>query len=559
MKEKEYAPFYRDLKPQWYPTGNLTTPNEVVGMSISRDGEGYATRCFCSDGIMYEFPRDLEKFFKVADDRIFFVDGVSKDLEPIVKYLGEDICTRLVDGFAETVDGVGVTYHPNGSLATRKAGGRSLRHIYSLKPFFPAYMLPEEDDCYGVQARGERLIKTMVQSNMPLKLSSCGAILSAISDLPFHSSPNDVTEIAYNCYHGGWIEAMKLGRFERAYDYDLSAAYPTEAAKLYSCSSKCGAWFESTHYIQEALYGFCYCHIKMDINLPLSPIMVRLRSYMSPSGRYPMRVVRNPIGEWEGWLTMDEIRFISKNWLGIVKILYGKWFVPTRFHQPFLELVGFLQNTRRNYEKRGDKLGKNISKITAASLQGKLMQSFLKNGARVTGNAFNPVYAATITSRVRLKVAEIALENYDDILMIMVDGILSTKPLAVPKQWKLEYEGDCVIANHGDYDIAGRVTASNLREALQKDPWATKYALRSPRYVSLTEAIEGKSFHYAGCHRPEVKAGVRRVGKRNWDRLPITCEDVLTKQYESSPLFVTESIERFHMSDDEYTEVPKLL
>ncbi len=536
MKEKSYVPAYSSLKVQWYPNGNPIAPNEVVGMSVVRRSDGYAHRAYCSDGTVYTFPRDLGTFLDAVDERLYFVDGVDRELEPILKYLGEDVCSALLDGHTVSLGGIGVTYRAGGSLSVRKSGGRSMRRIWSLKPFYPSTMLPEDDDCYGVQARGERLVRAMIESGLPMKLTSCGAVLGGMGRMPFHSCPPDVAEIACNAYHGGWIEAMKLGSFDRAYDYDLSSAYPTEAAKLWDCGPKCGSWFHTKQVIQEAIYGFCYCTVRMDIGLPFSPIMMRTRARMTASGRYPVRAVRNPVGDWLGWLTIDEVRFIVKNWLGRVEIIDGYWFVPTRFRRPYSEVIGYLNQVRRHFEKKGDKLGRNIGKVTAASLQGKLIQSFLNRGVRVTGNAFNPVYAATITSRVRLKVAEIALENYDDILMIMVDGILSTKPLAVPKQWKLEHEGECIVANHGDYDIPGRDTALRLRETLEERKSYLDYPLRAPRYVSLVEALEGRSFHVAGWRRPEVLARVSRVGKRGWDALPKVCADLLTNQYESRPL-----------------------
>jgi hypothetical protein len=242
------------------------------------------------------------------------------------------------------------------------------------------------------------------------------------------------------------------------------------------------------------------------------------------------------VGSWEGWLTKDEIEFIVSNCLGDVEILDGYWFVPDRYHRPFTEIVGKLRQMRNRSEKRGDLLGKNIGKITAASMQGKFMQTYLVDGLRVTGGAFNPVYAATITSRVRLKVAELALENWEDVLMLMVDGILTTRPLGVPKQWKLSHQGKGVVVSHGGYDIEGRETVEKLTESLQESWQDTSYRVRAPRYVSLSEAIESDFFAVAGRVRPEVRARVDQVGKRIWESLPKVCSDLFENQYLSWPL-----------------------
>jgi len=268
--------------------------------------------------------------------------------------------------------------------------------------------------------------------------------------------------------------------------------------------------------------------------------MVRMRSTMSASGRWAIRAVRNPVGYWEGWLTKDEIEFVVKNWLGDVEILDGWWFIPTRYRQPFLGLVRSLKRVRKRGERLGDELMKNLGKLVAAAIQGKMMQTYLDKGERVTGSAFNPVYAAALTARVRLKVAEVALENWEDVLMVMVDGVLSSKPMAVPSSWKLAHSGECVVANHGDYSIPGRRTAGRLVRALEEFPWDTSYRLYAPRYESLGEALEAEQFELAGMVRPEVRSKVNKVGKRYWPELPRTCEDLLFNQYESSPLVASE-------------------
>jgi hypothetical protein len=263
---------------------------------------------------------------------------------------------------------------------------------------------------------------------------------------------------------------------------------------------------------------------------------------MSAAGRYPIRIVRNPVGIWEGWITKDEIEFVVRNYLGSVEIQRGFWFIPDKYVMPFDSLIKDLIKFRRSAEGSSDMLVNNLGKVTAAALQGRFIQSFMHSGKRVVGNSFNPVYASVITSRVRLRVAEIALDNQEDILMVMVDGILSSKPLVVPKQWKLAHQGSCVIAKHGDYDIPGRRTAVSLKGMLEDYRKDTGYPLTGPRYVSISEAIEGDWFDIACRRRPETKAYVNKVGKRSWDKLPRYCNDLLTKQYESVPLMAQQSI-----------------
>ena len=272
----------------------------------------------------------------------------------------------------------------------------------------------------------------------------------------------------------------------------------------------------------------------MDLNLPLSPLMFRLVSRMTSS--HPYRVVRNPVGVWEGWITKDEIEFVVANYLGDVEIEEGWWFEPGGAHRPFSPIVNKLSGLRKQGRKSGDMLVANIGKLMAAALQGRFMQSYVSRGERVVGPAFNPVYAATITSRVRCKVAQVVLDSYEDVLGVMVDGVLSTKPLGLKEGWHLDHTGECVVANHGDYWIEGRRTKRDLRKDLEDYRWQLHYPLRGERKVSLAEGIRSDMFELAGRVSPPSFSRVSKVGKRFWTTHPLVCEDLLTKAFESVPL-----------------------
>lgn len=213
-------------------------------------------------------------------------------------------------------------------------------------------------------------------------------------------------------------------------------------------------------------------------------------------------------------------------------------------------MVSKLKEVRRQGECGGDRLIKNIGKLTAATIQGKMMQSYLVDGKRVTGNAFNPVYAASLTSRVRVKMAEIALDNWNNILMVMVDGILSKAPLAVPKHWRLAHSGECIVANHGDYSIPNRRVVSKLRRSLEDSPLSTTYAIHASRYESISESLEGGVFEYAGRVKPETRIRVSHVGKRYWPNLPYVCEDLLVEQFSSQPAFMSEGMKPSFMLEE---------
>lgn len=528
MEEKVYVPKFDTLGLGSPRVGKGHQPDDVVGIQVERNEEGYATRAFRSDGVVFDFPEDLGTFFNEDDSRIFFI--VDRDLEPILKHLGKEACSKLLEGYVVAFDGVQIVYH--GSLYTRLAGGGALRKIYNLKSFYWSTTLPDVMDCFSIQGFGERIVKLLVGLDIPLRLNSCGSLLGKLYN---RGVPEGVMEMAYNCYHGGWIEMFKLGHFDEAYDYDLSAAYPTEASKLLDLS---GTWVHSSSWVQAAEYGFCYARIRMDMQLLFSPIMFRRRSEML--GNAPYRAVLNPIGVWEGWITKDEIEFVVTNDLGEVEVADGWWYIPVDCCSfPFQDMLGTLGKLKQEGKIKGDMVAANLVKLMAASLQGKFMQSNLVRGKWKTGSAFNPVYAAVITSRVRCKVAELALQSPDSIVGVVIDGLLSTHKLDVPQQWKLEYKGECVTANHGDYWIQGRVTKRNLLEDLVHYRWNTRYPLRRERFCSLAEAIRADGFEGACREVPEAWQQVSRVGKRCWKTRPVVCNDLLTGVFESSPPFPT--------------------
>lgn len=497
---------------------------DVVGMAVEIGEDGYATRAILSDGRVYSFPKDVQTFLEEKDESLVFV--VDRELESILKWLGEDLCRELLEGYGVVMDKVQLFYH--GSLSTRIAGGRRLRRVYRLKPFYPSAMLPDEYDCIVAQQLGERLVNTLLKQDVPLRLASYGSLLGEVYS---GSVPEAVQNIAYNCYHGGWVEMFKLGRFDTAYDYDIASAYPSEAARLVGMR---GSWYQSSHWIQGAEYGFCYARIHMDINLPMSPLMFRLTSRMA--NNHPYRVVRNPVGIWEGWITKDEIEFVVSNYLGDVEIAEGWWFEPSNHDRPFARLVTQLYSLRKQGRESGDLLVANIGKLKAAALQGRFMQSYVARGQRVVGPAFNPVYAATITGRVRCKVAQVVMDNYEDVLGVMVDGVLSRKPLGLRQGWHLDHIGECVVANHGDYWIEGRLTKRDLRRDLEDYRWHLQYPLRGARRVSLAESLRSSMFEMAGRNSSPVFSRVSRVGKRFWGTYPKVCNDLLTGVFESYPL-----------------------
>ncbi|KKL87625.1 hypothetical protein LCGC14_1932830, partial [marine sediment metagenome] len=344
-----------------------------------------------------------------------------------------------------------------------------------------------------------------------------------------------------NCYHTNWITAVVLGHNAKAYDYDISGAYPFQTSKLLSCSLTDGVWKQSGLYQKDADYGFCYVQVSQ--HSYLSPLMFRASCIPGP---YGSRVIKqnNSVGEWTGWLTKDEIDFVRSN-LGHVEILDGWWFFSRTESHPFeIPMRSFYESRLRAIDM-GDRFASTLCKLVAVAAQGKFISSFPVYGQLAASYMKNAVYAAIVTSSTRLQVAEFCLQHEGNVLNIAVDGVTLDKKVDVPGGWgnfRLESssEGEeCIIAGDGEYWMPSRNSIFQ-RSTLEEFAESKSYEDLSiqGRHTLLEVSADRIYFDEVGKFRDKRHRSILNnvVGaQRVFTISPSVCADLLTNQYESLP------------------------
>ena len=312
-------------------------------------------------------------------------------------------------------------------------------------------------------------------------LSSPGTIVGdALIGVPDVTKiPDGALEYAYNSYKGGWMECFKRGYFEKLYDYDISSAYPYQISELVDLSG--GSWHYDEKWMpMSAVVGFVRCRV--NIKSSISPII------------FQADVNYTPVGEWSTYLTLEEVDFIREHRLGSVKVIDGWYFTPKKsaskpFHYPMKHL--FRQKSRiRNVW---------LPKALSVALYGKFAQ---RDEEGSTGPLFNPVYAALVTSRTRLQIAEYALTLPECLVLTSTDGLTFDRPLPVNVlgkgfgQLRLEASSGGVVVGTNVYTIKGKYSGGSWRpgrfdwlKLLREQPDLVKYSLGHFRYTTLAEGV----------------------------------------------------------------------
>jgi len=225
--------------------------------------------------------------------------------------------------------------------------------------------------------------------------------------------PEEASEYAYNCCKGNWVESYQKGHFDKVYDLDISSAYPSIISK--DCIDvRLGTWIKTDKFEQDAYYGFCKGIV--NITSDFSPIIYSSDDNQSST----------PKGEWETYITKQEIEFIEKYKLGTFEIEDGWWFFPDKITYPLKKITEWL------YAKKESSKGiqKKIIKRIMSGLYGRTLQV---DFGGVIGDYFMPVWGATIQVNTRLEVARFILDNNltNHVLSIAVDGCLVTKEVKI--------------------------------------------------------------------------------------------------------------------------------
>jgi hypothetical protein len=463
-------------------------------------------------------------------------------LAPILRLLGERHCRELAETKETRWQDYRLFYIPEKVFSVKY--GRYFAQFYDLSQYYQETIEPPVD-AFEVKYLGNKLEEVLGRMNLkPSRWTSPASILGECvlekMEVPtvWHNERRvrrESVNYALRCCHRLWISNFKVGHWDAGtiHDYDLTSAYPSEAMQLYDTRPENCKYIKSDKFIPDADWGFLYGNIT--INSDFSPIM-----HLDDNGE-----LRNPIGQWRGHLTLDEVNFIEKYKLGTFELNNG-WFLKFKSKKPVFD--GTLQKL---YSYRGKHfLTDALAKRMANSLYGLTIQKY-QDGT--SGKFFNPFYAATITTRCRLKVAEFILANelQDHLVAVNVDGCLVDKPVAESKlgsgmgKWKFAGDDATIVVSPGMIFRADKkphgINYGTLMGMIEKSPDSAIYSVDLLKRVTMGEALR-IDFALIGTVQKFGSTIDLNHARTSQDRIfrkfPKTGKELLGGQYASEPVVI---------------------
>ncbi len=242
-------------------------------------------------------------------------------------------------------------------------------------------------------------------------------------------------------YSGGYIETIRYGYSPSGYFADLTSAYPAVAIDLYDlrgCRITTGTG-EPPH-IKNS-----YCFVRGDVNIPLGV------NYHPITVKHPIDKATNvrPVGEYRASYTIEERDYL---------ILQGATFnnevwyniQTTGKKSPLADCVKTFTDLRTKFLAEGNS-AQYMAKIANNSIYGityEAVDTFdeladgdvIRTGYRA-GEFFNPIFAAIITSRTRIKLA-LAAQKIEDAgglpILLMTDCVYwqGTADMLPAEMWR---------------------------------------------------------------------------------------------------------------------------
>jgi len=293
----------------------------------------------------------------------------------------------------------------------------------------------------------------------------------------------DVLRYACNSYYGGKVEVTSRGSFT-GYEYDINSAYASEIANLASIKD-CRVRHKAK-YDKEAIYAFYRVYIN-DLRGIAHSIVVKVKN---------LNIY--PVGSFYAYITKNELEYLYSNNVD-VKIIDAYHLYTDVLIYPYRETVKKLQQIKEEYKTK-DKFVSEIAKLCNNSFYGKMCQLIEDyEGNLNAGIGWNPVYAATITANVRLKVCEIQNTFKQDCLSVHTDAVITTRELPIKYigdglgAMLLKRKGSGIMIMSGMYKLSDKNAYRGFKMPKSFD-WSDKLSeMRDSSKVSLT-FTEAKSW-----------------------------------------------------------------
>ncbi len=451
--------------------------------------------------------------------------NLDEEIAPILKLIPIEALKLLNSNKSIVMPPWEIWYYRGKTFGARHIPSKQACYLYCLEQFFPEVEHPGSLD--GVASRGNILIKSFASMGIkPWKLTSPIAILrdavqKVITVPRLDSMPLAAAQLAYQCSGKEWIEAYKLGKFENAWDYDISSAFPNVLKSMIDPTYH--SWVESKVYQPSAFYG--YCEGVVEVNAEVSPIV-----FTDDSGSC------TPRGRWPTQLTKTEIDYLKESGKGDFTCERGWWLLPNRAGRaPIYPLKDFF-----NYLQEWKELGGIVGAMAK-----RMMVGFYGTLGEIRDEGPGPFYFspwfAEASSQTRVNLAKFIDDNQleDSLVHVMVDGIVSERKAAnVPKTWKENPIDEILIASsgmvmHGEKHPHG-ITIEEAETLICANPSKLYYSTTKKRRITLGDAIEQNMVDRVGEYG-DFQTSLNLAGEhdRVFTKRPQSGIDILKKHYTS--------------------------
>lgn len=426
----------------------------------------------------------------------------------------------------------GFTLYYRHSKLLRITYGNQRYEFYHLKQFFEPLGITQEPDLQETKTAARALETAFQQIGLPVNnfISAIANYRDAMLphfNLPKYDFHKEMSQYAYQCIGKTWIEAYKLGYFETAYDYDMTAAYPYFASQVYDYRY---AKVTKADTMQKCHYGFVKGKITVDKNSP-----VQFIPYNSNDG------IIYPTGSWIDVLPISDISTLYKFKNGTFSIEKGIFAVQQAPVFPLKkELVRlFTKRTKAN------SLQSYLIKMISNGLIGLFSQVY-DDGEPAP--YFNPILAAQIYSQTRCNVANFIYTHkiFDDLLHVSTDGLLSTAFIDLPTvkkmgTWRMTGQGPALVLGAGTLWYNNKkprgITLSDVLNQINANPSQSYYKTQLQRKRTLIEAHRAGDITQTG-NAIDTQTTIDLVTQthgRVFKKLPRTGRELIKSVYESAP------------------------
>ncbi|NDF35990.1 MAG: hypothetical protein EB154_09145 [Nitrosopumilaceae archaeon] len=345
------------------------------------------------------------------------------------------------------------------------------------------------------------------------------------NDIPipfFKDTPYEIQRLAWASFYGGRFELIQRGFIGECYLYDINSAYPYALTHCPNITN--GKWFSGKKINPKATVGFFHIRAKIDYVVKIAPFPFRTKNN---------RIIY-PVGEFETFVTLEEIKTVTGDPKIKYKILDSYQFIPNSdCSYPFKEFIEKQYKKRMQLKSEDNHLERAI-KIILNSMYGKTAQKVNNQ----IGNIFNAIIASFITGFARAQLYKFVKEYHleSDVVAFATDSIACrTKILGLDSkklgEMKLDKEAtDAYFLSNGFYRLNGvwknRGIGYDSEKKVEIEHQDTKVGSDGQLYITVKTTrsthiksgiIYNKLDKIGKIEEYEKKINLNADRKRKWD------------------------------------------